>query len=76
MTTDVYMDYQDQVRHAFLQIVKEDIEEASQWLLDVQGDENVDNKTRIWCEDYLNDYMVQFKEWTEEELINQRNMHK
>jgi hypothetical protein len=70
--TDSTWEYQDQVRHAFLSIVTEDIEEAQQWLLDAEGDERIIKETIHWCKDYLNTYMEEFKSWTEAELIKNK----
>lgn len=70
--TDAFWDYQEQAKHAFLMLASEDMEVARQWILDATGDNRVAEKTIAWCKAYLTDYEMEFKSWSEDELIKNK----
>ena len=74
--TDQYWENQDRLRHGFVDLVSTDCDRAYQWLLDAQEDERVDNKTLIWCEDYLDDYKKMAIDYINDEFATVASMHK
>lgn len=75
--TEAHNLLQENIRDNFITVLETvSIEAAEDLLLELDKFDDADDKTVVWCENYLNDYKREVEENATQEYLEALNMHK